>query len=107
VRAPGGHGDGDTMATPVSTRRVTLDAAQETVAAARRRKAYTAGAFDMSTDALAPLCQPGQPLFGITASPDDDRRFAQRAAKKSCRRRDHDRQGLFACFGRKAVWEVR
>jgi uncharacterized protein GlcG (DUF336 family) len=31
-------------------------------------KAYTARAFDMGTDALAPLSQPGQPLFGITAS---------------------------------------
>jgi uncharacterized protein GlcG (DUF336 family) len=94
------------MATLVTTKRVTLDAAQEMVAAARRRaqeigvpmniavvdegnnlvtfarmdgawlgsidiaqgKAYTARAFDMGTDALAPLCQPGQPLFGITAS---------------------------------------
>jgi len=31
-------------------------------------KAYTARAFDMSTKDLAPLCQPGQPLFGIQAS---------------------------------------
>jgi uncharacterized protein GlcG (DUF336 family) len=31
-------------------------------------KAYTARAFDMSTQDLAPLCQPGQPLFGIQAS---------------------------------------
>jgi uncharacterized protein GlcG (DUF336 family) len=31
-------------------------------------KAYTARAFDMSTADLAPLCQPGQPLFGIAAS---------------------------------------
>jgi uncharacterized protein GlcG (DUF336 family) len=31
-------------------------------------KAYTARAFDMSTRDLAPLCQPGQPLFGIQAS---------------------------------------
>ena len=31
-------------------------------------KAYTARAFDMGTDQLAPLCQPGQPLFGIHAS---------------------------------------
>jgi uncharacterized protein GlcG (DUF336 family) len=31
-------------------------------------KAYTARAFDMSTKDLAPLCQPGQPLFGIHAS---------------------------------------
>ncbi len=33
-------------------------------------KAYTARAFDMSTEALAPLCQPGKPLFGINASND-------------------------------------
>jgi uncharacterized protein GlcG (DUF336 family) len=31
-------------------------------------KAYTARAFDAGTDALAPLSQPGQPLFGIQAS---------------------------------------
>jgi len=31
-------------------------------------KAYTARAFDMSSKDLAPLCQPGQPLFGIQAS---------------------------------------
>jgi uncharacterized protein GlcG (DUF336 family) len=31
-------------------------------------KAYTARAFDMSTKDLAPLCQPGKPLFGIHAS---------------------------------------
>jgi uncharacterized protein GlcG (DUF336 family) len=31
-------------------------------------KAYTARAFNMSTRELAPLCQPGQPLFGIHAS---------------------------------------
>jgi uncharacterized protein GlcG (DUF336 family) len=31
-------------------------------------KAYTARAFDMGTDALAPMCQPGEPLFGIHAS---------------------------------------
>jgi uncharacterized protein GlcG (DUF336 family) len=31
-------------------------------------KAYTARAFDMSTQELAPMCQPGQPLFGIHAS---------------------------------------
>lgn len=31
-------------------------------------KAYTARAFDMSTQDLGPLCQPGQPLFGIQAS---------------------------------------
>lgn len=31
-------------------------------------KAYTARAFDMSTETLAPMCQPGQPLFGIHAS---------------------------------------
>jgi uncharacterized protein GlcG (DUF336 family) len=33
-------------------------------------KAYTARAFDMPTKDLAPLCQPGQPLFGIQASND-------------------------------------
>ena len=33
-------------------------------------KAYTARAFNMSTKELAPLCQPGQPLFGIHASND-------------------------------------
>ncbi len=33
-----------------------------------QNKAYTARAFDMSTSDLAPLCQPGQPLFGIQAS---------------------------------------
>jgi uncharacterized protein GlcG (DUF336 family) len=33
-------------------------------------KAYTARAFDMSTRELAPLCQPGEPLFGIHASND-------------------------------------
>jgi uncharacterized protein GlcG (DUF336 family) len=31
-------------------------------------KAYTARAFDMDTAELAPLAQPGQPLFGINAS---------------------------------------
>lgn len=31
-------------------------------------KAYTARAFDMATHDLGPLCQPGQPLFGIHAS---------------------------------------
>ncbi|MGN6677533.1 MAG: GlcG/HbpS family heme-binding protein [Streptosporangiaceae bacterium] len=31
-------------------------------------KAYTARAFDMPTKDLAPLCQPGQPLYGIQAS---------------------------------------
>ena len=31
-------------------------------------KAYTARSFNMSTKALAPLCQSGQPLFGIHAS---------------------------------------
>jgi uncharacterized protein GlcG (DUF336 family) len=31
-------------------------------------KAYTARAFDMSTKDLVPMSQPGQPLFGITAS---------------------------------------
>ena len=94
------------MATPVTTKRVTLDAAQTVIAAARQQalqigvpmniavvdegnnlvafarmdgawlgsidiaqgKAYTARAFDMGTDALAPLSQPGQPLFGINAS---------------------------------------
>lgn len=33
-------------------------------------KAYTARAFDMETKILAPLCQPGQPLYGIHASND-------------------------------------
>jgi uncharacterized protein GlcG (DUF336 family) len=33
-------------------------------------KAYTARAFNMSTRDLAPLCQPGEPLFGIDASND-------------------------------------
>jgi uncharacterized protein GlcG (DUF336 family) len=33
-------------------------------------KAYTARAFNMSTRDLAPLCQPGNPLFGIHASND-------------------------------------
>lgn len=33
-------------------------------------KAYTARAFDMETKTLAPLCQPGQPLYGIHASND-------------------------------------
>jgi uncharacterized protein GlcG (DUF336 family) len=33
-------------------------------------KAYTARAFNMSTRDLAPLCQPGKPLFGIHASND-------------------------------------
>lgn len=94
------------MATPVATKRATLDAAQAVTAAARQQaqdigvpmniavvddgnnlvtfarmdgawlgsidvahgKAYTARAFDMGTDDLAPLCQPGQPLFGIHAS---------------------------------------
>jgi uncharacterized protein GlcG (DUF336 family) len=31
-------------------------------------KAYTARAFDLSTKDLVPMAQPGQPLFGITAS---------------------------------------
>jgi uncharacterized protein GlcG (DUF336 family) len=31
-------------------------------------KAFTARAFDMSTRDLAPMAQPGQPLFGIQAS---------------------------------------
>lgn len=94
------------MATPVATKRVTLDAAQAVTVAARQQaqeigvpmnmavvddgnnlvtfarmdgawlgsidiahgKAYTARAFDMGTEDLAPLCQPGQPLFGIHAS---------------------------------------
>ncbi|OAN41874.1 GlcG/HbpS family heme-binding protein [Mycolicibacterium iranicum] len=33
-----------------------------------QNKAYTARAFDMATQDLAPMCQPGQPLFGIEAS---------------------------------------
>src|SRR3989339_328492 len=33
-------------------------------------KAYTARAFDMETKTLMPLCQPGQPLYGIHASND-------------------------------------
>jgi uncharacterized protein GlcG (DUF336 family) len=33
-------------------------------------KAYTARAFNMSTKDLAPLSQPGKPLFGIHASND-------------------------------------
>ena len=33
-------------------------------------KAYTARAFNMSTKDLAPLCQPGESLFGIHASND-------------------------------------
>ena len=33
-------------------------------------KAYTARAFDLSTKDIAPLCQPGQPLFGINTSND-------------------------------------
>jgi uncharacterized protein GlcG (DUF336 family) len=33
-------------------------------------KAYTARAFNMPTKDLAPLCQPGQPLFGLQASND-------------------------------------
>jgi uncharacterized protein GlcG (DUF336 family) len=33
-------------------------------------KAYTARAFNMSTKELAPLCQPGESLFGIHASND-------------------------------------
>ena len=33
-----------------------------------QNKAYTARSFDMSTKELAPLCQSGQPLFGIHAS---------------------------------------
>jgi uncharacterized protein GlcG (DUF336 family) len=33
-----------------------------------QNKAYTARAFNMATRDLAPLCQSGQPLFGIHAS---------------------------------------
>ena len=33
-----------------------------------QNKAYTARAFNMSTKDLAPLCQPGETLFGIHAS---------------------------------------
>jgi uncharacterized protein GlcG (DUF336 family) len=33
-----------------------------------QNKAYTARAFDMSTKDLAPLAQPGAPLYGIEAS---------------------------------------
>jgi uncharacterized protein GlcG (DUF336 family) len=33
-----------------------------------QNKAYTARAFDMPTKQLAPLVQPGQPLYGIEAS---------------------------------------
>jgi uncharacterized protein GlcG (DUF336 family) len=33
-----------------------------------QNKAYTARSFDMSTKDLAPLCQPNEPLFGISAS---------------------------------------
>ncbi|MDQ2759405.1 MAG: heme-binding protein [Actinomycetota bacterium] len=33
-------------------------------------KAYTARAFDMPTGDLAPMIQPGQPLYGIEASND-------------------------------------
>jgi uncharacterized protein GlcG (DUF336 family) len=106
IAAGGAAKGGDTMATQVTTKRVTLDSAQTMIAAARRKaeeigvpmniaivdegnnlvafarmdrawlgsidiaqgKAYTARAFDMGTDALAPLSQPGQPLFGIQAS---------------------------------------
>jgi uncharacterized protein GlcG (DUF336 family) len=35
-----------------------------------QNKAYTARAFDMSTADLAPMTQPGEPLFGIEASND-------------------------------------
>jgi uncharacterized protein GlcG (DUF336 family) len=35
-----------------------------------QNKAYTARAFDMETRALAPLAQPGGPLYGIEASND-------------------------------------
>ena len=33
-----------------------------------QNKAYTARAFDMPTKDLAPMAQPGEPLFGIEAS---------------------------------------
>jgi uncharacterized protein GlcG (DUF336 family) len=33
-----------------------------------QNKAYTARSFDMATKDLAPLAQPGQPLYGIEAS---------------------------------------
>ena len=33
-----------------------------------QNKAYTARSFDMSTQELAPLAQPNQPLYGIEAS---------------------------------------
>jgi uncharacterized protein GlcG (DUF336 family) len=35
-----------------------------------QNKAYTARSFDMTTKDLAPLAQPGQPLYGIEASND-------------------------------------
>jgi uncharacterized protein GlcG (DUF336 family) len=35
-----------------------------------QNKAYTARAFDMETRSLAPLAQPGAPLYGIEASND-------------------------------------
>jgi uncharacterized protein GlcG (DUF336 family) len=35
-----------------------------------KNKAYTARSFDMETGALAPLAQPGGPLYGIEASND-------------------------------------
>lgn len=35
-----------------------------------KNKAYTARSFNMGTRELAPLCQSGQPLFGIHASND-------------------------------------
>jgi uncharacterized protein GlcG (DUF336 family) len=35
-----------------------------------QNKAYTARAFDMETRSLAPLAQPGGPLYGIEASND-------------------------------------
>lgn len=35
-----------------------------------RNKAYTARAFDMSTEALAKISQPGRPAFGIDSSTD-------------------------------------
>ena len=33
-------------------------------------KAYTARAFDMTTQELAKICQPGQPAFGLESSTD-------------------------------------
>lgn len=94
------------MTTSVTTKRVTLEAAQAIIVGARKQasdigvpmniavvdegnnlvafarmdgawlgsidiamgKAYTARAFDMGTSELAPMSQPGQPLFGIHAT---------------------------------------